>query len=72
MGSRVDITVEVDLGDIDDVDLIAEIKRRNMPPPYDEAEIETARDEIMRGRRDEALIHIERALGGDFVGRLAI
>lgn len=30
-----------------------------------------ALDEIRRGRRIEALIHIERALGGEFIGRLA-
>ncbi|SCM73476.1 hypothetical protein KL86PLE_110082 [uncultured Pleomorphomonas sp.] len=34
-------------------------------------ELETARADLFSGRRAEALIHLERALGGDFVGRLA-
>lgn len=34
-------------------------------------EIALARHEIHIGRRDEALIHIERALGSPFLGRLA-
>lgn len=31
-----------------------------------------ARDELCRGNRTEAMIWLERALGGDFVGRLAV
>lgn len=38
----------------------------------DTVELEEARAELMSGRRGEALIHLERALGGDFVGRLAV
>ncbi|MCS0497901.1 hypothetical protein [Ancylobacter mangrovi] len=34
-------------------------------------EICLARSELAIGRRSEALIHIERALGNDFIGRLA-
>lgn len=37
----------------------------------DVAELEFARAELFSGRRAEALIHLERALGGDFIGRLA-
>lgn len=33
-------------------------------------ELALARHEIYVGRRDEALIHLERALGSPFVGRL--
>lgn len=42
------------------------------PSDIDSTELEEARAELMSGRRGEALIHLERALGGDFVGRLAI
>ncbi len=35
-------------------------------------ELDTARADLFSGRRAEALIHLERALGGDFVGRLAV
>ncbi|MBS1167318.1 MAG: hypothetical protein H6R00_3343 [Proteobacteria bacterium] len=35
-------------------------------------ELEEARADLVSGRRSEALIHLERALGGDFVGCLAI
>jgi NAD(P)H-hydrate repair Nnr-like enzyme with NAD(P)H-hydrate dehydratase domain len=38
----------------------------------DADEVEAARAELMAGRRGEALIHLERALGGDFTGRLAV
>lgn len=38
----------------------------------DYTELETARADLFSGRRAEALIHLERALGGDFVGRLAV
>ncbi len=34
-------------------------------------DLETARDALSRGDRAEALIFIERALGRDFIGRLA-
>lgn len=37
----------------------------------DPDELEAARAELMGGRRGEALIHLELALGGDFTGRLA-
>lgn len=33
-------------------------------------EMQAARDEIYRGRRTEALIHLERALGHEWIGRL--
>lgn len=33
--------------------------------------IRLANHEILAGRRNEALHHIEEALGGDFIGRLA-
>lgn len=42
------------------------------PPPLEADDLGIAVDEIRRGNRQEALIWIERALGGDFVGRLAI
>jgi hypothetical protein len=38
----------------------------------DGRELEEARAELMSGRRGEALIHLERALGSDFIGRLAV
>ena len=37
----------------------------------DRESLDLARDEARRGRRGEALLQLERALGGDFVGRLA-
>lgn len=36
----------------------------------DVEELMDARDELARGRRDEALIHLERFLGRGYVGRL--
>lgn len=38
----------------------------------DAGELEEARADLFSGRRAEAFIHLERALGGDFVGRLAV
>lgn len=34
-------------------------------------ELAIAEEEIKRGRREEALIHLERGLGGPWIGRLA-
>lgn len=34
------------------------------------ADLDTARDWLRRGNRAEAMVHIERALGSDFIGTL--
>lgn len=40
------------------------------PFQIDYTELEEARADLFIGRRAEGLIHLERALGGDFVGRI--
>lgn len=40
-------------------------------PDIDWVALERAEDEVRRGHRAETFVLLERALGGDFVGRLA-
>ncbi|WP_428031531.1 hypothetical protein [Ancylobacter sp.] len=39
--------------------------------PLETDELNVARYELVNGRRGEALVHIERALGPEFIGRLS-
>lgn len=82
---EVDVEVDVDLDDFDDKDLIEELVSRGtitksqgkmilrgnpVKAGVDLAEVEVATCEIRMGRKREALIHLERALGHDWIGRL--
>lgn len=82
-----DVRVEVDLDAFDTEQLLQELihrkiltegqafalAKRESKGTFDVGadDIEMARTEIMRGRRSEALIYIERALGHEFMGKLA-
>lgn len=39
--------------------------------PKEPEELDVARYELVNGRRGEAIVHIERALGREFIGRLS-
>lgn len=62
-----------DIEDFCDDALFDECVKRALEVPDNAAgDIARAASYARQGNRAEAIIHIERALGGDFVGRLAI
>jgi hypothetical protein len=81
VSKTVDVEVDIDLDDFDDDDLIDELAARHILTPAEAtrlksgepigpAETEVASWHMRCGRRHEALIHLERALGRDWIGRL--
>jgi hypothetical protein len=80
------VYVDIDLDDFGSTELIDALKGRKFSPrertdllallgkiehPIDESPLATAEAEETAGRHNEALIWIERALGGFWMGRLA-
>ena len=65
---QIETTVNIGVDMISDDELMDEVRHRGLLPTPPQAE--DAWVEIMRGRKGEALILIERMLGSQWIGRL--